>query len=194
MASTITNLAQLKALYDAPKSASIKKQTPALTNTYRQWLSHSCFFVIASVGDDGVDCTPRGDEPGKAFSIADSKTILIPDRRGNNRLDTLSNLVSDPRIALLFFIPGIEQALRIIGHATISIDPSLLEQFALEDSKPVSCISVAIESVYFQNARAMARSQLWHPASATDLSEVPTPEEMIKSVDPSFDANGNETG
>jgi len=194
MASTITSLAQLKALYDAPKSASIKKQSATLTDAYRQWLSRSCFFVIASVGDEGVDCTPRGDEPGKAFSIADSKTILIPDRRGNNRLDTLSNLVSDPRIALLFFIPGIEQALRVIGRATISIEHSLLEQFALEDSKPVCCISVAIESVYFQNARAMARSRLWHPASSTDLSAVPTPEEMINSVDPSLDADGYETG
>lgn len=194
MATSITSLEQLKALYDAPKSASIKKQSATLTDAYRQWLNHSSFFVIASVGNDSVDCTPRGDELGKAFAIADSKTILIPDRRGNNRLETLSNLVIDPRIALLFFIPGIEQTLRVIGRATISIDPVLLERFTLENNKPVSCISVKIDAVYFQNARAIARSQLWQSQTLSGLSEVPSPGEMIKSVDPTFDADSYEAG
>lgn len=190
----ITNVQQLKALYGTPKSASIKKQSVELTDVYRRWLEQSCFFVISSIGMDGLDCAPRGDEPGKAFKVADSKTILIPDRRGNNRLDTLSNIVTDPRVALLFFIPGIEQALRVIGRATISTDPSLLEQFTLEDSTPVSCVSVAIDAVFFQNARALARSQLWNPDARQDQNKVPTPGEMIESVDPAFDAGSYDSG
>lgn len=194
MASTITSLAQLKALYGAPKSASLKKQTATLTDAYHQWIEQSSFFVIASVGADGLDCTPRGDEPGQAFSIADSKTIVIPDRQGNNRLDTLSNIINDPRVALLFFIPGIDQAVRVIGRATISTEPALIDQFTLNDNKPVSCISISIESVFFQNARAMGRSQLWNPALYKDHNKVPTPGEMIQSVDPNFDANSYDSG
>lgn len=194
MALTITSLEQLRLLYGAPKSASIKKQASALTDAYRQWIEQSCFFVIASVGADGLDCTPRGDEPGQAFAIIDNKTIAIPDRRGNNRLDTLSNLINDPRVALLFFIPGIEQAVRVMGRATISTEQALIDQFTLEDSKPVSCICVSIESVFFQNARAMGRSQLWNPALHLSKDTVPTPGEMINSVDPDFDAGSYDAG
>lgn len=194
MGSTITSLEQLKALYGSPKNASLKKQSPVLTDAYRQWLNHSCFFVIASVNDDGVDCTPRGDKLGQAFYIADDKTILIPDRRGNNRLDTLRNIVNDPRVALLFFIPGVEQALRVIGHATLSTEPTLLDQFTLADGKPICCIRVAISSVYFQNARAMSRSQLWTSASKHNLDKVPSPGEMIQSVVPDFDAGNYDAG
>jgi len=194
MASTITSLAQLKELYGAPKSASLKKQAPELTDAYRRWIQLSRFFVIASVGDDGLDCTPRGDEHNQAFAIIDNRTIVIPDRRGNNRLDTLSNIINDPRVALLFFIPGIDQTLRIIGRATITTEQSLLDQFVLEDKKPISCISVAIDSVFFQNARALARSQTWNAALHHKQHDVPTPGEMIHSVDPEFDPASYDAG
>jgi len=194
MASTISSLEQLKALYGEPKSASLKKQSSQLTETYRQWIEQSCFFVISSVGSDGVDCTPRGDAPGQAFKIIDNKTIVIPDRRGNNRLDTLSNIIQDPRVALLFFIPGIEQTVRVIGRATITTDQTLLDQFALDERKPVSCISVLIEAVFFQNARALARSKMWHVAGQKSVDAVPTPGEMIQSVDPAFDPDSYDAG
>jgi len=180
--SHINSLAELRALYGAPTSSSFKKQAAQLNNTYRHWLTHASFFVIASVGDDGVDCTPRGDKHGEAFSIADNQTILVPDRRGNNRLDTLSNLIADSRIALLFFIPGIEQTLRVVGHASISVDEALLDQFLLDEKRPLSCIIVKISAVYFQNSRALARSGLWN-SHHNDLSKVPTPEQMLKSAE-----------
>lgn len=194
MPTTINNLAQLKSLYGAPKSASLKKQASTLTDTYRKWVEQSSFFVIASVGADGLDSTPRGDEPGKAFAIIDSHTIVIPDRRGNNRLDTLSNIINDPRVALLFFIPGIDQAVRITGKATISVEQTLIDQFDLDGNKPVTCICVTIDSVFFQNARAMERSQLWNPKLYRHKDRVPTPEEMLHSVDPDFNAGSYDAG
>jgi len=194
MPTTINNLEQLRSLYGAPKSASIKKQASTLTDTYRKWVEQSSFFVIASVGADGLDCTPRGDEPGQAFAIIDSNTIVIPDRRGNNRLDTLSNIINDPRVALLFFIPGIDQAVRVMGKATISAERSLIDQFDLAGNMPVSCICVTIDSVFFQNARAMGRSQLWNPKMHRDKDKVPTPGEMLHSVDPDFDAGSYDAG
>lgn len=194
MATNITSLSQLKALYGEPKAASVKKQSTHLTSAYRQWIEQSTFFVISSVGTDGVNCTPRGDEPGKAFKITDEKTIVIPDRRGNNRIDTLSNLVVDPRIALLFFIPGIHQLVRVIGKARISTEPSLLDQFVLDGKRPVCCICVSIDAVLFQNARAMVRSKLWDAAAIKSLDEVPTPGEMLHSVDESFDPDTYESG
>jgi len=193
MATNINSVEELRKLYGAPTATSLKKQTDSLNETYRQWLNQSCFFVIASVGADGADCTPRGDKAGRAFSIIDNKTILIPDRRGNNRLDTLSNIIHDPRVALLFFITGVEQTLRVIGSATISADDKLLDHFALAESRPITCISVSIEAVYFQNTRAIARSELW-TSQAADATAVPTPGQMIHSVNPEFDPDSYDAG
>ena len=193
MAANITTVERFRELYGAPTNTSLKKQTASLNDIYRQWLAQSCFFVIASAGVDGTDCTPRGDKTGQAFTIADNKTILIPDRRGNNRLDTLSNIMHDPRVALLFFIPGIEQTLRIMGRATVSIDNELLDRFALKGMRPITCISVSIEAVFFQNNRALARSGLW-TSQCVDAAIVPTPEQMIRSVGPDFGSDSDNAG
>ncbi len=193
MAASITTVDELRELYGAPTATSLKKQTDSLNDTYRQWLNQSCFFVIASVGADGTDCTPRGDKTGQAFIIANSKTILIPDRRGNNRLDTLSNIINDPRVALLFFIPGIEQTLRVTGRAIISTDEKLLDSFTIENNRPISCISVSIEAVFFQNTRALARSELW-TRQPVDPAVVPTAGQMINSVHPDFDPDSYDAG
>lgn len=189
----ITSFDALRELYGAPTTTSLKKQTDSLNDTYRQWLAQSCFFVIASAGIDGTDCAPRGDKAGQAFTIADDKTILIPDRRGNNRLDTLSNIIHDPRVALLFFIPGIEQTLRVMGRATVSNDKELLDRFAIADSRPITCIKVGIDAVFFQNTRALARSDLW-TSQTVDAAIVPTPGQMISSVDPDFDPDSYDAG
>jgi len=193
MTANITSVVKLRELYGAPTQTSLKKQTDSLNDTYQKWLAQSCFFVIASAGVDGTDCTPRGDKTGQAFAIADHKTILIPDRRGNNRLDTLSNIMHDPRVALLFFIPGIEQTLRVMGRATVSNDTKLLDRFALENSRPITCISVSIEAVFFQNTRALARSELW-TSQAVDAANVPTAGQMINSVNPDFDPDSYDAG
>jgi len=187
--SNITDLAALTKRYGEPKPASIKKQTSALNPTYRRWLRHSRFFILASVGNEGVDCTPRGDIPNKAFLIIDDKTIAIPDRRGNNRLDTLKNIIHDPRVALLFFIPGITQTVRVVGQASITTDQDLMDRFSDDDGEPITCIRVTISKVFFQNARALHRSELWQPESTSDTLDIPTPGQLIKSVDPDFDAD-----
>lgn len=202
----ITSLEQLKELYGKPNSNSLKKQSPKLTDTYRQWLEQSCFFILASASRRAVDCTPRGDALGQAFSILDDKNLLIPDRRGNNRLDTLSNIVENPKVALLFFIPGIEQTLRVLGQATITTDPELLRKFidtnsisdkseatdnsnsiettnrAKSSDLPICCINISIDAVFFQNARAMARSELWADSSKRRLDNVPSPSDMLDEL------------
>ena len=181
--SHINSLAELRERYGTPTRSSVKKQANELNDTYRQWLGYAGFFVLASAGEDGVDCTPRGDKAGEAFTIVDNKTLLIPDRRGNNRLDTLSNIISNPHVALLFFIPGIDQTLRVVGRAVISVDPTVLNQFVLNNQAPLSCIVVTIDAVYFQNSRALARSGLW-TSEHLDHTEVPSPEQMLDSIEP----------
>lgn len=187
--SDITSLAELRALYGVPKPASLKKQTSALNSVYKQWLQHARFFVIASVGADGVDCAPRGDAQNNAFAIINDNLIAIPDRRGNNRLDTLSNILTDGRVALLFFVPGIAQTIRIVGTASVSTDPTLLDLFIENNEPPVSCIRVSIDAVFFQNARALTRSALWQAKSQLEAQQLPSPGQMIASIDPEFDAD-----
>ena len=122
----ITSADKLAELYPPPRPSSRAKIRDCLSEQMQQWLSHSPFFILGSQRDNGIDCSPRGDAPGQAFRIIDAHTIAIPDRRGNNRIDTLRNILTDSRVGLVFLIPGIEEALRVTGRAAISIDPDLL--------------------------------------------------------------------
>lgn len=169
----ITSLDELTRLYPAPKPTSRGKVHDRLSEDMQHWLSHSPFFVLSSLSEAGVDCSPRGDAPGKAFTVLDAQTLAIPDRRGNNRIDTLRNLLLDPRVGLVFLIPGIEEALRIKGHAHISVDPELLERFTLDSCAPTSVMIIKIQSAYVQNARAVRRSHLWDEACQLDSDLVP---------------------
>ena len=187
----VTTLEGLLALYGEPNPNSLAKEAPCLTAAYRDWLARTSFFAMATAGAGGLDCTPRGDAPGQAFRILDDRTLAIPDRRGNNRLDSLRNIVSDPRIALLFLIAGVNETLRINGRARITGDPALLESFSVEGKLPASVILVEIQSVYYQCARALSRARLWDPAAHVGRQEVPTAGQMSKSArrDPdAFDA------
>ena len=139
----------------------------------QQWLQHSPFFVLASVTQTGLDCSPRGDAPGEAFCVLDENTIAIPDRRGNNRIDTLRNIIDDPRVGLVFLIPGIDEALRIKGRASISILPELLDQFALDGEQPATVILISITAAYVQNARAVRRAKLWDDEHIVDPQQIP---------------------
>ncbi|MEH6547848.1 MAG: pyridoxamine 5'-phosphate oxidase family protein, partial [Sneathiella sp.] len=127
----ITSIEDLEALYGFANPNSQAKETSFLTSAYRNWIEKAPFFALASVGEGGLDCSPRGDAAGQLFRIVDDKTLIIPDRRGNNRLDTLRNIIGDPRVALLFLIPGINETLRINGKARVSTDAKLLDQFAV---------------------------------------------------------------
>lgn len=146
------------------------------------WLKQSPFFILASLGDNGIDCSPRGDRCGLAFHILDANTLAIPDRRGNNRIDTLRNIIKEPRVGLVFLIPGIDYALRIKGQARISIDPNLLERCALEGEHPATVILITVEAAYVQNARAVRSAGLWAQDTHLDTDEIPSVEELLKNL------------
>ena len=177
---TIGSLEQLQALFGPVGEASLRKEATSIHPVYRRWIEASPFAVLATSGPDGLDVSPRGDPPG-LVQVQDERTLLLPERRGNNRIDSLRNAVVDPRVALLFLIPGVGETLRVQGRASISIDPMLLERLAM-DGKPAQCVWViAVETVFFQCARAMQRSGLW-PPGATRPAGVPTAGEMLQAL------------
>ena len=169
----IDTIAALETRYPSARPASRAKERPALTPAMREWLRRSPFFVLSSVAANGVDCSPRGDAPGEAFTVLDDTRIAIPDRRGNNRIDTLRNLVADPRVGLVFLVPGVEETLRVRGHASISVAETLLDDLRLDGERPASVIVVTIESVWVQNFRAVRRAGLWDPDAHVAPGTVP---------------------
>lgn len=187
MSHTITTLAELEALYGEVNTNSLRKETNHLTPEYRRMLEASPFCTVATSGPGGLDCSPRGDPRG-FIRVVNSRAIALADRRGNNRLDTLRNLIADPRIALLCLIPGVNETLRINGRATLTREPSLLDAMAMDGKQPNCVVLIAIEAVYFQCARALIRSRLWDPANRVDRKSLPTAGEMSRSADPTFDA------
>jgi len=156
-----------------PSEASLVKESPRLLPGYRALLEASPFVVLASVGPDGLDASPRGD-PAPALVVQDERTLLLPDRRGNNRLDSLRNVVADGRVALLCLIPGRNETLRINGHATLSSDAALCQRLAMDGKAPASVLVIHIEVVYFQCARALLRSGLWRPETWPDAASLPS--------------------
>lgn len=178
----ITTLDQLEALYQpAPAPAATAKVARAITPDYRRLIAASPFAALATIGPEGIDCSPRGDKPG-FVRIHDDNTLMMPDRRGNNRIDSLRNIVRDPRCAFLFLIPGSGTTLRVNGRAHLSIDPTLLDSFAIEDKAPRSVIVLEIDEVYFQCARAIIRSELWNPERHVDPAGLPTPGQILATM------------
>ena len=169
----IRDEAALQALYGGGNAASIAKEIDHIHPHYRAFIEASSFVILASVGPDGLDASPRGDEAGFVV-VQDARTLLIPDRRGNNRVDTLHNLVADPRIGLLFLIPGVGESLRVNGTATISVEPALLARFAVGDKPARSVIVVAVETVYYQCPRAAVRADLWNPDKFVARAALPS--------------------
>jgi PPOX class probable FMN-dependent enzyme len=184
----INTLAELEALYSKPLETSIKKELFELNDYYRTIIAASPFFAIASSGPEGMDCSPRGDSAG-FVKVMDDRTLVIPDRPGNNRLDTLKNIVVDPRVALLFLIPGYNETLRVNGRAFLSFEEALLKQFEVNDKTPKTVIVIEIERVYFQCARALKRSRLWDHSSYADVASLPSAGTLIRSAIEDFDAN-----
>ena len=179
---TITNLAQLDALYGAPARSSTIKETTALTQQYRALIEAASFLALATSGPEGLDCSPRGDAPGRLVRIADEHTLLLPDRRGNNRTDSLRNILRDPRVGLLFLIPGHRNALRINGRATLETDTALLASFAIDGAAPRCVIRIAIDTVFFQCGRAVERAGLWDASRFADPATLPTPGDILSAL------------
>jgi uncharacterized protein len=178
----IATIAELEALYaDAVYPPAKVKETDRITKAYRALVEASPFFALATNGPAGLDCSPRGDPKG-FVRVLDEKTIVVPDRRGNNRIDSMRNLIHDPRVALLFLIPGVSETLRIMGRATISTDPELCASFTMQGKPPRSVLIVAVEQVFFQCAKAIVRSKLWDPATQVERSSLPTPGKILEEI------------
>ena len=174
----IETVEALEAHYGTPNLASTAKVADRITPHYRRLIEASPFMVLATAGPEGLDASPRGDAHG-LVRIADDGTLLLPDRRGNNRVDSLRNIVRDPRVGLLFLIPGSGTTLRVNGRAHLSIDPDLLASFAVEGAAPRSVVVVAVEEIFFQCARAVVRAALWDPARHAAPGSLPTPGEIL---------------
>lgn len=177
----ITSVEQLAALYGPVGEASTAKVAHRVTSQYRAMIAASPFAVLATCGPEGLDCSPRGDRPG-FVRVHDDRTLMLPDRRGNNRIDSLRNIVRDPRVALLLLIPGSGSTLRVNGRGHLDADPGLLASFAVEDKAPRSVLVIEVGEIYFQCARAIVRSRLWDPAAQVDPSTLPTPGEILAAM------------
>jgi hypothetical protein len=177
----VTTPEALAALYGPVAEAAARKEVASLHPHYRAMIAASPFVVLATNGPAGLDVSPRGDAPG-FVAVEDERTLLLPERPGNNRIDSLRNLLADPRVALLFLIPGVGETLRVRGRATISVDPALLARFAVAGRPPKCVLAIAVEAAFFQCARAVHRSRLWEPAPADVRERVPTPGMILEAL------------
>ena len=183
----VTTVEELEALYGAPLGRSLTKEIDHISDHYRAFIEQAPFVVVATSGPEGLDCSPRGDPPG-FVRVQDANTVLIPDRRGNNRLDTLKNIVCDPRISLLFLIPGIGETLRINGRAEIVVDDDLSASFEVHGKRPKTIVVVTVERVYFQCQKALARSRLWESEAQIPRTALPSTGTMLAALDGAIDA------
>ncbi len=177
----VTTLEQLEELYGEPVPIAITKEIESLSPGYRAFVEKAPFVIVATSGSEGLDCSPRGDAPG-FVRVLDPKTLLLPDRRGNNRVDALRNLIEDPRISLLFLIPGVGETLRVNGRAEIVVDEELCASFAIQGKLPRTVLVIHIEKVYFQCPKALVRSKLWSADAQVDRKELPSPGRMLSEI------------
>jgi PPOX class probable FMN-dependent enzyme len=169
----VSDLSALERIYGVPAAASVSKEIDYLHPHYRAFIDASPFLALATCGPGGLDVSPRGDPKG-FVEVRDEKTLLLPDRRGNNRIDSLRNIVSDPRVALLFMIPGIGETLRVNGRAKILIDPAVLNRFAIDGKPPRSVLEIHVDTVFFQCSRAILRSRIWDASEQIPRASLPS--------------------
>lgn len=186
----IDTIEALESIYGVPGETSLVKEVNWITPEYRVLIEASPFVALATSGPEGLDCSPRGDRPG-FVRIQDDRTLMLPDRRGNDRVDSLRNVIRDPRVGLLFLIPGSGTTLRVNGRAVIATDPDLLASFAVEEKAPRSVLVMTVDAIYFQCARAIVRSELWNPDKRVNPKSLPTPGKILATL--SNDRVGGET-
>ena len=163
---------ELRALYGRPGERAVRKQLPHIDKHCRHFIERSPFLVVASMGPNGADVSPRGDPPG-FVRVLDEKRLLIPDRAGNNRIDSLENILAEPRVGLLFFLPGVDETLRINGRARIVVGAEV-EAMAMGGKAPKTALLVEVDEVFLQCAKALLRSKLWDPATRIDRKTFPS--------------------
>jgi len=183
---TIDDIQTLESIYKPAVPTSLSKVAPHITPLYEKWINASQFVVLSSVGKEGTDASPRGDV-NSVVRIADSKTLWVPDWKGNNRLDSLRNIVEDGRASLLFMIPNCENVVRINGNAVLTTDAELRESFVKNGILPTTVIVFRVVEIYFQCAKAIKRSGLWKNDTSDPL--VPSAGDFLKEADQSFDAS-----
>lgn len=187
----IETTADLEAIYGDPIPVAVTKVCETLTPNYRKWIEASRFLILSTVGPEGTDASPRGDD-GPVVQIRDDRTLLLPDWRGNNRIDSLRNIVRDERISLMFMVPGSNNVVRINGTAIITDDEVTREKFVKKGKLPRTVIVIRIREVYYQCAKALMRSKLW--TSDDQSGNVPTAGEFVKELQADFDAEGYDSG
>lgn len=176
---SVTSLEQLDTLYPAPIQRALWKEIDHINAHYRQFIDASPFLILATVGEHGIDCSPRGD-PGGFVRVEDPKTLLIPDRRGNNRLDSLRNIVRDPRVGLIFLVPDVGETIRVKGRARILVDDALNASFAVNGKPATSVLEVTVDRAYYQCQKAIVRAGLWQPEGHADRAILPSAGQMAQ--------------
>ena len=180
-AHTVSSIEHLESLYPQVNPNSLTKESPVLLPEYRTLIEASPFVSLATIGPSGMDCSPRGDRP-QAVYVVDEKTLHLPDRRGNNRMDSLRNIVEDGRVALLWLTPGITECMRVNGHAVLRCDDQARELYPMRGVLPATVIEITIDTVYFQCARAVKRADLWNPDVQVDRDSLPTPGQIMTAI------------
>lgn len=179
--SYIESIEALEALYGEVGAAALRKEIDYISDHYRAFIDAAPFVILATVGPEGLDCSPRGD-PAGFVRVLDRKTVAMPDRRGNNRIDSLRNIVRDPRASLLFLIPGVTNTLRINGTARLSVDPAFCESFTMQGKVPQSVLVMTVDRIYFQCPKALVRSKLWDPSVQIPRSALPSTGTILEAL------------
>jgi len=187
----ITTIEALEDLYEAAVPASITKVAKKVTPLYRQWIEVSRFTILSTVGPEGTDASPRGDD-GSVVRIADAQTLHLADWRGNNRFDSLRNIIRDSRVSLLFMVPGCNNVVRVNGNAFLTDDADLIASFDKNGKKPKTVIVIQVQELYFQCAKAIMRSAIWK--SEDESKSVPTAGDSIKEMKADFDGKTYDQG
>jgi len=185
--SIVTSTDSLRALYAQPIDRIAKKQLDHVNEAGRAFIAASPFLVLATGGRQGLDCSPKGDQPGFVEVAEDGRTLFIPDRRGNNRIDGLKNLVEDPRIGLIFFVPGVNETYRVNGRAQISQDADIKGRFAVNGKEPATVLVVTVEETFPHCAKALVRSDLWKAGSRGRPQGAPTMGDFVAARNPGTD-------
>ena len=184
----IQTIEELEAIYGQPTARAVTKEIAYLSEDYQAFVRAAPFVVLATAGAEGTDCSPKGDAPG-FVRVIDAHTLAIPDRPGNNRIDNLRNIIRDPRVSLLFIIPGIGETLRVNGRGEISNDPALCASFAVDGKNPKTVITVRVDAVYFHCAKAIVRAKLWDPAQHLARDSLPSPGKILQRLQADFDGD-----
>lgn len=181
----IETIDELEALYAAPSGLPVIKEIDYINVPYRQFIEASPFCILSTFGAKGVDCTPRGDAAG-LVRVVDEKTILLPDRKGNNRMDSMRNIIENSQVGLIFLVPNAGETIRVAGRAKIINDPELNASFAMKGKPALSVLSITVDKIYFHCARAFVRAKLWKPETYPDRKNLPSAGRMGKAFDREF--------